>query len=366
MKLIGLTCLALVAATSAAKIKNPKNDRGWKIWKRKHGMKFNDKEERRRHKIFQKARQFVRSHNARFDDDEETYTVALNKFAAMTESEFAQKYLAKPWEKASDPALGITLEYHCPIAFAYNGEEIPDELSYTAGNPDVRVTNVKDQGSCGSCWTFGAGAAVEAALCGAGEKDCSSWNGVSTQQFVDCASNTHRSDDPTVIDLNPYDNGGCNGGFPSNALRYVVLQEGIENWDDYGYVSGQTKTEGTCAYDATKAIQNPLSTCGAPAANDETQMAQALAQVGPLAIGIDAGGLGFQMYSGGVYTSNTCSSTRLNHAVTATGYGSLEGEDYFEVKNSWGTAWGDNGYILIARNAGNMCGVAADASYAVV
>merc|ERR1712117_549783 len=87
-------------------------------------------------------------------------------------------------------------------------------------------------------------------------------------------------------------------------------------------------------------------------AGDENAMKQALAQKGPMSVAIDASGRAFSLYSGGVYTSDTCSSTRLNHAVTGTGY--------WEIKNSWGTGWGIEGYVLIARDAGNMCGVASE------
>merc|ERR1711936_787670 len=99
--------------------------------------------------------------------------------------------------------------------------------------------------------------------------------------------------------------------------------------------------------------------------NSESELTSALAQVGAMGIAIDAGGIGFQLYSGGVYVSNTCSSSRLNHAVTAVGYGNLDGQDYFTVKNSWGTVWGDQGYILMAANRNNQCGVAATPAYAI-
>merc|ERR1711933_516612 len=120
-----------------------------------------------------------------------------------------------------------------------------------------------------------------------------------------------------------------------------IMQTGyIDGFDNYPYVSGSTK-------------------------NAEAELTSALAQVGAVGIAIDAGGIGFQLYSGGVYVSNSCSSTRLNHAVTAVGYGNLDIQDYFKVKNSWGTAWGDQGYILMAANRNNQCGVAATPAYAI-
>jgi len=363
MKLIGsLSLLGLAYATS------PTTDRQWMSWKQEHGISFKTvAEEARRFKIFGKTRQFVKDHNARAARGQETYTVELNKYAAMDQAEFLGKYTGQTRDYSEKR---VVLEYTCPNQFVWNGNAIPDAVSYVAGeSSDVRVTTVKDQGSCGSCWTFGTGAAIEGAMCSAGVQDCNTWTGVSTQQQVDCCSYTPQTSatNPEVNDLNPYDSHGCNGGFQANALRCIVMQGGINSWEDYGYVSGTTQTEGDCAYDASTALLNPISDCGAPAGGDETQLAQAVSQVGPLTIAIDASGLGFQLYSGGVYSSNTCSSTRLNHAVAAVGYGRyLDGQLYWEVKNSWGTGWGSNGYILMARNQNNMCGVASDSQYAIV
>merc|ERR1712071_40237 len=360
MKLVGTFSLfGAACALSAA------HDAEWLAWKHQNKVSFTQTEEISRYATFQKARHFVSLHNERAAKGQETYTVGLNKFAAMDQAEFGEKYLSHEYEYGEK---SLVMEYQCPEVFASSGAATPSEISYVAGqSTDVRVTTIKDQGSCGSCWSFGAGAAIEAAVCGAGGEDCTSWQGVSTQQLVDCASYTPQTSqtNPLVIDLNPYDNHGCGGGFPFNAIRYVVLNGGIDNWVDYPYVSGTTQTEGDCAYDASSALVNPVSSCGSAASGDEAQLAEAVSQKGPHAIGIDASGLGFQLYSGGVYNSNTCSSTRLNHAVAAVGFGSQSGAEYWQVKNSWGAAWGDSGYILIARNTGNMCGVATDTCYAI-
>merc|ERR1711920_877034 len=150
-----------------------------------------------------------------------------------------------------------------------------------------------------------------------------------------------------------------------NALYYVMQTGYLDNYDDYPYVSGTTRQAGTCVADPSTSAGN-LSTCGATAKNSESELQGALSQVGAVGIAIDAGGVGFQLYSGGVYTSSTCSSSRLNHAVTAVGYGAdSDGTPYWTVKNSWGTAWGDQGYILMRRNYNNMCGVAATPAYAI-
>lgn len=341
-------------------------DYQWEAWKSEHKLSFAGFEEDFRYSVFHESRKFVKAHNERAENGLETFTVALNKFAALTEEEFSARYLSTVRDM-DDPAL--KLNYPCDnVFFESDGSTAPDSLSYVNGvsqTGDIRVTPVKDQGSCGSCWSFGASAAIEGFMCGQGSKDCTSWNGLATQQMVDCASYTRNSDNDLVIDLTPYDNHGCNGGLEPNAMRYVQLNGGQNNWDDYPYVSGETKTGGECAYDASTANLNIIEGCGNIQAGNEQDLKDGLNQVGPMSVAIDASGRAFSLYDGGVYSSNTCSNTRLNHAVTATGYGVylVGGVPYWEIKNSWGTGWGINGFVLIEREADNMCGVASEPHY---
>jgi len=293
-------------------------------------------------------------HNRDYAMGKETYTVGINRMADLTNAEYRQQYLAVMQESPS-----IRLNYQCPVNFASNGN-VPDSVDWrSTANPKntQAVTVMKDQGQCGSCWSFGGAATFEGAMCLSGAKDCSTWSGASEQQLVDCGGKDNS-------DLGNYYDMACNGGWIDNALYYIQVTGFIDSNDNYPYVSGRTGRAGTCVADSGDS-QGTINTCGATKKNSESDLQAALAQVGPVGIAIDAGGLGFQLYSGGVYTSTTCSATHLNHAVTAVGYGTTSGTATWTVKNSWGTGWGDAGYIYMARNNNNMCGVAATPAYAI-
>jgi len=348
MKLVYASLAGLAASTNLAD--------QWANFKKSHNKSYHPMEESRRFAIFKENSAFVERHNRDHALGKETYTVSINKFADVTNAEFHSQYLGLTQDSAQ-----IRLNYQCPVSFSDNGNT-PDAVDWrSTANPlsTVAVTSVKDQGSCGSCWSFGGAAAFEGAQCIAGNQDCSSWSGASEQELVDCGGSDNS-------DIGNYYDMACNGGWIDNALYYIMQTGYIDSYDSYPYVSGTTRQAGTCVSNASNSCGS-LSTCGATAKNSEPELQQALAQVGPCGIAIDAGGVGFQLYSGGVYTSSTCSSTRVNHAVTAVGYGAdSTGTQYWTVKNSWGKSWGDSGYILMRRNYNNMCAVASTPAYAIV
>jgi len=349
MKFLGVASALGLAASATV-------NQDWQSFKAKFGKNYaNAAEESRRFAIFKENAAFIARHNADHKIGKESYTVGHNQFSDLTNAEFRVSHLAEMVE-----APQIRLNYQCPVQFQDNGAANPASVDWrSTNNPQgvVAVTSVKDQGSCGSCWSFGGAAAFESAMCTSGQQDCTSWSGASEQQLVDCGGKDN-------ADLGNYYDMACNGGWIDNALYYVMQTGYIDGYDNYPYVSGSTKQAGNCVADPSKTVGS-ISNCGATTKNSESELTSALAQVGAMGIAIDAGGIGFQLYSGGVYVSNTCSSSRLNHAVTAVGYGNLDGQDYFTVKNSWGTVWGDQGYILMAANRNNQCGVAATPAYAI-
>lgn len=177
---------------------------------------------------------------------------------------------------------------------------------------------------------------------------------------------------------------GCNGGLMDQAFTYIKVNNGIDTETSYPYhaVVGLIKFLIQSGYQINEfsigikdqTCQFSPSSVGATDngfvdinSGSEDDLTAAIASVGPVSVAIDASQSSFQFYSKGIYSDKYCSSQYLDHGVTAVGYDSLgKGQDYYIVKNSWGTDWGDQGYILMARNKKNMCGIATMSSYPVV
>ncbi|CAN0556888.1 unnamed protein product, partial [Ectocarpus sp. 8 AP-2014] len=165
-------------------------------------------------------------------------------------------------------------------------------------------------------------------------------------------------------------NHGCLGGLMDFAFKYVKDNGGIDTEASYNYTA---KTGKTCLYNATNSGANLTSWVDIPH-NSEADLQKAVGTVGPISVAIDASRPTFHFYKKGVYHDKRCSSQRLDHGVLAVGYGATtppagsdkKPKDFWLVKNSWGTSWGMDGYINMARNKNNACGIATQASYPVV
>jgi len=238
-------------------------------------------------------------------------------------------------------------------------QDAKDELSLTNVPESIdwvnngAVTPVKNQGQCGSCWSFSTTGALEGAYY--------IKNGVldsfSEQQLVDCDTRKNGGKDM-----------GCNGGLMDNAFSWIEKNGGLCTEEDYAYTSGTTKTAGTCDTSCTVVSGSEIISYTDVKANSDNDMMSALAQQ-PVSIAIQADQKDFQLYNSGVFTGSC--GTKLDHGVLVVGYGSLDGEDYYRVKNSWGTTWGDNGYIYLGRgdkfnNGSGQCGMLMQASYPTV
>ena len=135
---------------------------------------------------------------------------------------------------------------------------------------------------------------------------------------------------------------------------------GINTDEDYPRIDGDY----SCKFDGSKRVVK-ISGYGKVKEMDEEDLTDKIATEGPTSVAIDAGHISFQLYSSGIYYEPHCSSTRLDHFVLAVGYGVVEDAEYYIVKNSWGTTWGENGYIKMSRNRNNNCGIATRALWAI-
>jgi cathepsin L len=212
------------------------------------------------------------------------------------------------------------------------------------------VNPVRDQGQCGSCWAFATTANAESvwALFSGKLLD------LSEEFLVDCATGVG------------YFNMGCNGGNPDSAFKYMI-NKGQCSESSYPYTSGVTKTAGECQKCTSAGVK--FSSCSDVTPNDQLALKAAVAKQ-PVVIAIEADTRYFQSYSSGVLTDGVKCGTNLDHAVEIVGYGSENGIDYWKVRNSWGTSWGLNGYVLIQRSSSandiGVCGIAAEPSFLVV
>jgi C1A family cysteine protease len=215
------------------------------------------------------------------------------------------------------------------------------------------VTPVKDQGQCGSCWSFSTTGALE----GAFFIKYGVLDSFSEQQLVDCDNLK-----------NGGKNLGCNGGVMDSAFSWISKKGGLCSEESYPYTSGDTKKSGTCEKTCSLVSKSVIKSYVDVTVKSDTAMMTALI-LQPVSIAIEADQKDFQLYKSGVFTG-TC-GTDLDHGVLAVGYGTLDGLDYYKVKNSWSTSWGDGGYILLGRgseyNSGSgQCGILMQASYPVL
>ncbi|KAL3315274.1 hypothetical protein Ciccas_006092 [Cichlidogyrus casuarinus] len=206
------------------------------------------------------------------------------------------------------------------------------------------VTNVKDQGQCGSCWAFSSTGSLE----GQHFRKTGKLVSLSEQQLVDCSYD--------------YQNHGCNGGNMWKAFKYLRDKGGADSEDSYPYIGTDKRS---CQFNP-KAVAATVTGSKWLPEGDENTLKEVVASVGPVSVSIDASNPSFQAYHGGVYDDPACSSTHLDHAVLVVGYGTEQGMDYWLIKNSWSILWGQLGYIKIRRNHGNLCGVAKWPLYPLV
>ncbi|XP_044496468.1 zingipain-2-like [Mangifera indica] len=280
-------------------------------WMVRHGRTYRDQTEKEmRFEVFKQNLGLIEKFNK---EGNRSYKLGINRFSDLTQQEFVALHTG--YENVSL-------------------EEIPRSLDWRRRGA---VTPVKNQGNCGSCWAFSAAAALEGLV----KLKYGYLVSLSEEQLKDCI---------------PYGDGLCSGNWPSKAFEYITKNGGISSFNNYPYYPRQRYCTWAPSVPGTQIRGYEI------VPPNEMSMLKAVAMQ-PLSITLSAGSPAFRFYSSGILDED-CYIEEIDHAVTLVGYGTSEdGIDYWLVKNSWGEAWGERGYVRIKRNSADprgTCGVTAE------
>lgn len=307
-------------------------------WQMLHGKEYLSATERDyRESVYDRNIKKIAKHNAHGH----SWKMGATKFADLTKQEFARLYLNNGGY--NNATHNRVKDYNWTM-LSTNVSALPTSVDWTTKGA---VTPVKDQQQCGSCWAFSTTGALE----GAWFVKKKALVNLSEQQLVDCST--------------AEGNQGCNGGLMDYGFQYVIDNKGLTTEKAYPYTATGPNT---CV---AKGLPVAATASGFKDVPTNSQVALMTAVVQqPISVAIEADQDSFQLYSSGVLTK-AC-GTNLDHGVLLVGYGTdAKGLDYYKVKNSWGTGWGMNGYVLLGRGAqyngaSGQCGIQMDPSYPVV
>jgi cathepsin F len=318
--------LLLIASIVSAKLYTeyePAQKFMWEEFKREHHRDYATMEEEvTRFGHFLENLQLADKRNEEERVSNGTATHGITRFSDLSQEEFEKQYLAAMVEPSGAPIAAVA------PASPLLGSSKDWTGKYT--------TPVKNQAQCGSCWAFSATEQIESDTM----RTLGKTYILSPQQLVSCT---------------PFPSMGCNGGWTENAYKYVTSAGGIEQESDYPYTSMTGKT-GSCKADDNKFVVTVDKYYGV---KGESSMADYVLSTGPLSVCLDASR--WNTYTGGIMTS--CGNN-VDHCVQAVGV-DTGNNGYWKVRNSWGTSWGENGYIRLSYGH-NTCDITNDPTYTKV
>merc|ERR1712002_143099 len=320
LKMMKLIVFALAIAVASAT-----TDANWAVFKYKHGKTYSGDEDIARRWIWHSNLKTIEQHNQLFAQGLSSFYLKENEYADLTNYEFVSQM----------NGMNITKDF-VPSYESGKLRDVPDSVDW---RKQGYVTEIKNQGNCGSCWAFSTTGGLE----GQHFKSTGKLVSLSESNLVDCSKKEG--------------NQGCKGGLMDQGFQYVI-KNGIDTEESYPY---KPKTR-ECEFKKSDVGATETGFKDVEEGSEDA-LQTAVANIGPISIAIDASHNSFQLYGGGVYNEPRCSSKKLDHGVLAVGYGTEGSKDFWLVKNSWGKTWGLDGYIMMSRNKKNQCGVATSASY---
>jgi C1A family cysteine protease len=331
MKFILFAIVALFVALSLADTDEEK----FQSFIQKYGKSYGQAEYSTRFTIFKQN--LRRSEELTAKDKHATFGVT--KFSDLTQDEFRETYLISNLTENSRELLSKATKWVAPRMDKFSGKPLAYPASFDWNSEGV-VTPVYNQGQCGSCWAFSTAENIESMWALSGQ----TLTKLSMQQIVDCDTN----------------DGGCNGGNPPYAYQYVMNAGGLEYYADYPYVGVQTR----CNFNGADIAVSISDWNWITQDDNEGNMQSFVYSTGPPSICVDA--TIWQTYTSGVITSGSGCGTRLDHCVQLTGWQQMDGMSVWNVRNSWGADWADNGGYIYLQMGYDVCGIGQEVTSSII
>ncbi|XP_055296470.1 procathepsin L-like isoform X2 [Sitodiplosis mosellana] len=325
----------LFAATNGSVI----NSHEWDEYKSKYSKKYQNQADDRLHMgIFLQNKNEVMRHNQLFNEGIVSFTMSLNAYSDLSHTEFVSQMNGVRYD-GSSASRNTTFDEPSPLMQLVHAV-LPKSIDWRTKGA---VTNVEAQGKCLSCWAFSVLGTVEAQIF----RKTGRLVQLSAQNLVDCANSKNKCQPKSI----------------HKAFDYIK-RNGLETARSYPYRGDS----GLCRYNSRNSAVTIKGYKDLPE-GDETSLQQAIANIGPISVCVDASHKSFQHYSNGIYYEPKCrrNNKYLHHAVLVVGFGTdKRGKEYYIIKNSWGRSWGENGYMRLARNRKNHCGVATVPAFPIL